>query len=173
MKNKKAAIDEGLMTIYRTILATIIAFFILGISVFVYSYYLDVRDVEAAVLTKKVVNCLTPEGIADLSVLENYKDSKDFLQEYCKIQGIERFYVGVEFRQDSKTSPAGSEILILEQGENNLGWLVELSKDKEATQKIKKYVPGVLKPFYVPVVYNNGETGSMIIKVVVSSEFDN
>ena len=170
MKNKRGAIDEGIMTIYRGILVTIIAFFILGVSAFAYSYHLDVGDAEAVIMAKKVVNCLAPEGSVDLVSIEKYKDSDNFLKEYCGIQGAERFYVRVEFIEDKEELSFEDSFLVLEQGQKNIGWLVEISKDEDATQNIRKYIPGVLEPFRSPVIFNkdSDKTGTMVMGVVVS-----
>ena len=170
MKNKKGAIDEGMLTIYRMVLVTIIAFFILGVSAFVYSYYLDVRDAEAVILAKKVITCLAPEGVVDLSALEPFEDTGNFLQEYCNLKGIERFYVNVKFSREVYGLKTREDIFILEQGEDNLGWLAELSKQDKSTKNIKKYVPGYLESSYTPIIFSDNKKGGMVLYVVVSPE---
>ena len=53
--NKRAAAGEAVWMIYRMIIVAVIAFIVLGLSFFAYDYYLDVRDVEAGVLTRQGV----------------------------------------------------------------------------------------------------------------------
>ena len=164
-RGKKGAIEESVIMIYRLLLVTIIAFFILGVGAFVYDYYADIRDAEAILLARSVVSCFSPDGKISTQALPAEEKREKFLEEYCKMQGIERFYVNVEI--DKKD---GSEKIVFEEGRSNLAWTKGIFMNKELTSKIRKYKPGILEPAVFPVLID-GKEGELTIGVVVNPEF--
>ena len=66
---KSGVLGEGILMMYRLAVVTFIAFVVLGVSSVFYSHYIDVRDAEAVIMTRNVVDCVAPEGVVNLSVL--------------------------------------------------------------------------------------------------------
>ena len=69
--DKRGIMGEGIMMMYRLVLVAFIAFIILGVSSVFYSHYIDVRDVEAVIMTRNFIDCITPEGVLNLSVFDS------------------------------------------------------------------------------------------------------
>jgi len=167
--NKKGVAGEGLLTIYRLVLISLIALIILGLSAVFYDYYLDVRDVEARVLAKQIVNCLASEGILDLDGFSDDKENKEnALLDYCGIKNTKRFYVKVNV-----TDFLGDDIRVLEQGDSGVMWVKEIFEGKAKTEKIAKYEPGYFAGNYSVVIENEGAkiNGEIFVEVLVSHEF--
>jgi len=163
MKTKRGAIEEGLLGIFKIFLVLIVAFFILGIGAFTYAYYLDIRDVEATLMARETMKCIAPEGVVlDLQKLINNKNS--FLENYCNFSGAKRFYVKAIINEE------GKEVVVLEEGNNNLAWTKGMFESEEITKNIRKFKPGILTPVSFPVLIN-GKEGEIIIGVIVSPEF--
>jgi len=159
-KGKKGAIGESIMMIYRLFLILIIAFFILGVGAFVYSYYIDVRDAEAILFARSVAKCISPDGKISLSSFP--ENNGTFLESYCGFKGAERFYAKVDLKYENQEN-------ILEEGSSNLAWTLGIFQNEELTAGIRKYKPGILKPIVFPVLVN-GKEGAMEISVIVNPE---
>ena len=171
MQNKNAMLGEGLLMIYRLVLITFIALIVLGLSAVFYDYYLDVRDAEARIVGKEVVNCLAPEGIVDLSYFTEVDGN---LLEVCEFGSGElgRFYINAKILVEDK------QVKEVEQGDSGAVWVYELFlKDEkqgtETTENIAKYKPGYWSSD-LNVVVDNGEKkeeGKINLEVFVNHEF--
>lgn len=125
--NKKA--DERVLSIYLFIIYIIVA---IGIVSGVLLFYgaLDIREVEAEVLTDKVIDCLTEQGKLKTGVLEwenldnckfNFKDNSQ------KYDGEEQYYVQIEFYDFDNSKEIRSSI---EKGRKDFFQYCELDGDK-------------------------------------------
>jgi hypothetical protein len=165
MKDKRAILGEAILMIPRLLLITFIAFIILGASSIFYAYYIDVRGVEARIMTREVVNCVAPNGVVDLDKFEE----KVKLLNYCGFDEneVERFFVRVIVKDSG-----GEEILKLVQGDSGALWVRELfdSGVKLVSKEAEKYRPGYFKKTYPLKILDGGE-GNMEVEVLVSNEF--
>lgn len=138
MRNKKAASGEMLIMIYRLVIVTLMAFIIIGTSAVVYDFYIDVRDTEARIMAKHVLDCVAPGGKVDLTKIP--KDSEDSILDYCGFldEQAERFYVKVEV-----------EGTTLKQGDSGKAWIRDFFEGRgEAKDEIAKYEPGYFSETY-------------------------
>jgi len=160
--NKFGVMGEGIMMIYRLLLVAFIAFVILGISSVFYAHYIDIRDAEARVLARELVDCVSPSGVLDLDKITD-EDRKGILV-YCGYDGdeVERFYVEVEV-DDVKLS----------QGDSGALWVLNVFGDKDISEGLKKYEPGYYNWSYSVYVLRDGSKmeGEAFVKVLVSDEF--
>jgi len=164
LRGKKGAIGESIMMIYRMLLVVIIAFFILGIGAFVYDYYLNVRDAEAILLARDVVNCIAPRGEVSLETMDFLeKNQNNFIEAYCNISGAGKFYINLNVGTKDRS-------LSLEEGESNTAWTKGIFQDEKLTAGIRKYKPGILEPSVFPIIVN-GTEGKITLEVVVNPEF--
>jgi len=163
--NKKAAIGEGILMIYRLFLVALIAIIILGVSAIFYDYYINVRDVEARIMAKQAVNCLAPEGVIDLNRIKAYEQG--FLKDLCGINNLERFYVKVN------VSESNNQVILLQQGDSGAAWIAELFKNKNLVSKIEKYEPGHFKQDYPANLVRDGKSvrSNINVEVFVNNEF--
>ncbi len=166
-KYKKAAIGEGVLMIYRLVLVALIAIIILGLSAIYYDYYIDVRNVEARILTKQVVNCLAPEGVVYLGELSGQEMK---ILDYCGIKNIERFYVKINISENN------NQLALLQQGDSGAGWVREIFKNRDLEKlraEIEKYEPGFFSWTYTINLIKGGKSikSSMYVEVLVSHEF--
>jgi hypothetical protein len=90
MKYKNAVMGEGMLMIYRLVLIAFIAFIILGISSVFYYHYINVRDAEAKILTKEIVDCLTQKNF-------NIEIESEKILDYCGFEQNEmsRFFIKI------------------------------------------------------------------------------
>jgi len=136
--NKKAAIGEGVFTIYRLILVTFIAFIILGVAAVFYEYYIDVRDVEARIVAKNVINCVISNNLG------SFPDKmKTNLFDYCGIKNTDRLYASVLIKDEN-----GKEITFLSQGKEGAKWFLDIIEKDKAKGSLKKYKPGYFQDIY-------------------------
>ena len=161
MKNKKAVAGEGILMIYRLIIISFIALIILGLAAVFYDYYLNVRDAEAIILTKHIVNCVAPEGVVDLERFEGYENK---LLDFCGIKNNDRFYANVKIFMNNKVKE-------LEQGDAGIGWAENINEKSKT--KFKKYEIGNYNSYYPAVIKNNSElvNGNFSVNVLVGPEF--
>lgn len=139
MITKKAALGEGTLMIYRMVLVSLIAVIVLGMSSIYYDYSLNVRDAEAQILSKQIVNCIAPEG-----KIENLSIERGKLLDYCDIKNVDRFYVNM--------SVGG---LNFWQGDSGAIWVKNLfSNGKIDTEAIEKYKPGFYSSEF-PVLFGD------------------
>ncbi len=91
IKNKKAG--ERVLSIYLFIIYIIVAIGIVSGVLLVYGSGLDVREAEAGILSDRVIDCLTEQGVLNESVFD-----KNFnLLEFCNFDFSEEEYgVGIE-----------------------------------------------------------------------------
>jgi hypothetical protein len=138
-----------------------VAFVILGVSSVFYAHYIDVRDVEAKILTREVVECISPEGVLDLDVLT--EENKRNLLYYCGFDAVdaERFYVEINVGD-----------IKLSHGDSGALWILSLFK-KDGGEGIKKYEPGHYVSKYDVSVIRDGNKLDGVIRteVMVKDEF--
>ena len=167
MKNKRAsATGEWMTMLYAFVIIFLIFFIIFGISAFAYSPYIDVRDIESIVLMKKTINCLSPNG--ELFLDNVPLDSKNFIEEYCNIKNVGRFYIEVELESDS----GKIEKHTIYQGDSDLTWVKNTFNTKWVKDDIWTYRPGFYEDeFDIYLIKNNlREKGSFKIKVLINPE---
>ena len=148
---------------YKIFMVAIIAFVVLGLSFSFYDYEVDVKDSEAVIFARLVVDCLAPNGVLDLDVLsEKYREN---VFDYCGIgeSGDERFFVSVG------VSDSVREIDRLVGGDEGAEWVRKIYTSGLAGESIKKYEPGYYNGnFPVGVVKGGAEgRGSMGVEVIV------
>ena len=152
---------------YRLALVAFVAFVILGVSSVFYDHYIEVRDVEAVIMTRGVVDCLAPEGVVDLGGFSE-EDSVGVLS-YCGFDGneVERFYVRVVVN-DSDNKVVGS----LSQGDSGALWVKELFDKGRVAVGLGKYEPGYSKRVYDVVVSDGGvsDYGKIEVEVLVNEK---
>ena len=163
--NKRGVLGEGVVMMYRMLLLSFIALIILGVSSVFYTHYIDVRDAEAAVLTKVVVDCISPAGVLDLN--EFFEES---ILTYCGFEEeeIERFYIGIYVSDFD-----GNLIRELSQGDSGAKWVLDIFKKKQVASGIKKYEPRYFSWEYPVFVLNGDERVEGVVKmeVLVNDEF--
>jgi len=186
--NKKGALGEGILMIYRLALVVLIAFVVLGLSAVFYDYYINIRNVEAQILEKQVMNCLVPNGILDFDSFpkDDKGQPKPELLDYCKIKNTGRFYVEVEFRKldslkDFYSYSLGEKgdfndiavMFKLYQGDKGKFWTLEASQNENAAEETTKYKPGYFYNRYPIYVLSQGKRipGGLFTRALVSHEF--
>ena len=164
--NKKGAMDEGLMMIYRLALITIIAFVILGISSVSYDHYVDIRDAEARILAREIMDCISPDGVINVSSFS--EDDMENILVYCgyDVDEIERFYVEVIFNSENSD-------VKFSQGDSRDLWVLEIFKTRDIEENLKKYQPGYYDSYYLVYILENGNKirDAVRVKVLVNHEF--
>jgi len=169
--NKKGAMDDYLLMFYRIFLLAIVAFFVFVVFSSSYGYYVDVRDVEAALMAREVINCVFPEGVVDVDSFSQENNGE--LLEYCGFGKVEvdRFFVRVSVFSD------GGREWELTQGDSGLVWVKDFFEkiDKEAISgKIVLYEPGYYNSSnYLGYILVDGERkqGRINLEVLVGNEF--
>jgi hypothetical protein len=169
MRNKRAAVGEIIFTIYRIVLISLIALIVLGVSAVFYDYYIDVRDAEAVILMRGVVNCMVPGGELDLDMLDedaNF-DEKQILR-YCGFDEEDgagkRFFVKVEIKESG-----GKVVRILHSGDSGLGWMRQIYGSTGVT----KYRTGDHEKSFGARVVRDSKVfeGEIKVGVLVNHEF--
>lgn len=175
--NKKGQLGDMVEMIPRVIMLSIIAVSVFGIASAFYSYDVSVRGVEARLLGRAVVDCLSGDGVINLDEIGE-EERKNILS-YCGISEEERLYVGVEVMDSS-----GKKIGELYEGDSGLLWVKDLfeltgnvvngfaSKEVKSVKKIERYMPGYYKFEYPVFVVENGNEaeGRVKVEVLVSHE---
>lgn len=160
--NKRGQMAEGIHMMYRLLMVSLVAFVVFGAGSFVYTYYIDVRDVEARILAREVVECLVEDGVLDL---------RGQLFGECEFVSDGRFYVGVEVWEGDELRAEFSE------GDSGALWIRDLYGKVVATGKsvtgvegIAKYDPGYYEVNYSVVVLNDDGRfdGRMKMEVLVN-----
>ena len=172
MRNKSGQMAEGIHMMYRLLMVTIVAFFVFGAGSYVYTYYIDVRDVEARILTREVVECLVDDGVLDLG--------GELLGD-CEFVESERLYVGVEVRWQD----AGGRMQVIEFSEGDSGalWIRDLfgkvgaltgsviaGDAVKGVDKIIQYESGYYEANYSVFVLDGSEKvkGKMMVEALVN-----
>ncbi|MGK0209189.1 MAG: hypothetical protein ACI83O_000459 [Patescibacteria group bacterium] len=114
--NKRGDLGEGVVMMYRLLLITFIAFIVLGISSFAYSYEVRVLDTEARIVGRNVISCILDK---DFSVVTD--DMRFSLLDFCGFKGDLGSYAVRVTVVDS------DEEFILQQGDFGIGWSLGLS----------------------------------------------
>jgi hypothetical protein len=165
MRKRAAVSGFTVTTIYRVLLVTAIAFVVLGLGASSYKYNLDVRDSEAAIMSRVVYDCLAPDGVLDVSKID--EGERTSLLDYCGIYNNERFYVGV-FVLDSNEE----EIYSFSQGRKDDLWIRTFYENAKPDDWRSAKVPGYY--FFeapVDVRIGSGEVSRELnIEVLVKDE---
>ena len=160
MNPKKAQVlGEGIIMMYRLFLVSFVALIILGISSLFYSHSIDVRDAEAIIMTRNLVECVS-SGNLNLEKIENQKSG---IMSECgyDAEEIKRFYVRINLDGEKRD-------YLFSQGDSGAKWVLEIFKDSDRVEKIKQYKPGYYS-FQFPLNYNN-EKYDVNMEVLSSDE---
>ena len=114
-----------------------------------YSYPIDVREVEANILTEKVADCLAYGGQINPALISEGKFDVQFKEGFLKECGLnfdtefdgEQYYVDVEIYDSLESKDA---VFFIEEGNLNLATNCEIQKDKA----IEKLATCVNQRFY-------------------------
>jgi len=156
---KSGAMGEGIIMIYRLLVVSFVALIILGVSSVFYGHYIDVRDVEARILARDVVDCLAPAGVLDLNKFSD--EDKRAVLFYCGFGSVDRYYVGVDVVDSN-----GVEFARMSHGDSGSLWVRKLFEGTLKTDRIRKYRTG-----YFPGEYDvdvGGDKMKMVLEVVVN-----
>jgi hypothetical protein len=156
---KGQVLGEGIMMMYRIFLVSLVALIILGISSIFYSHSIDVRDAEAIIMTRNLVECISSGGL-DLGKIESQKLG---IMSECGYEDaeIKRFYVRINLDGEKND-------YIFSQGDSGAKWVLEIFKYSGRVEKIKQYKPGYYT-FQFPLKYNNDEY-DVKVEVLSSNE---
>ncbi|MCK4649774.1 hypothetical protein KAT36_00940 [Candidatus Pacearchaeota archaeon] len=166
---KKGQMAEGIHMIYRLMMVSLVAFVVFGAGSFVYTYYIDVRDVEARILAREVVECLVEDGVLDL------RGDVEGKIEDCGIASDERIYVGVEVVDGD-----GKNIAKFSEGDSGALWIRDLFgkaivtgnavMGHENIEGIAMYKPGYYEGNYSVFVLDDDDKfeGVMMMEVLVN-----
>ncbi len=164
---KKGIIGEGIIMIYRLLVISFVAFVILGVSSVFYSHYIDVRNAEARILARDVVDCVSPSGFLDMSYFVEGDENK--ILSYCGFDEseVERFYVEVLVSDSEK------EVAKFSQGDRGALWVLQIADEKFFEGDLGKYKPGYFDEVYPTYILSEGEKveGNIRVEVFVGDEF--
>jgi hypothetical protein len=172
---KRGAIGEGMLMIYRLILVTAIALVVFGIFAVFYDYYINVKDVEAKILEKQLINCLAPEGVFDISKIKGYEKN---IFEYCNIKNTDRFYARLSVLKNFEKAEArevkdGDKLFVLEAGDSGKEWVKKLfESNPDSVKKILAFEPAKSNRVYA-VNFIDGNTKiktGIYTEVIVNEE---
>lgn len=161
---KKGVLGEGIIMIYRVFLVSFIALIVFGVSNIFYTYYLDVKDAEAVLLSRQVIDCLNKKGYLNISEVEPKSEK---ILDYCKIKNTKRFYVNV------KISNGSEKLAEFYQGDKGKLWQINLYGESEKRGlEIKKYKPGYFSADYPILVIKDEKLleGNLKLEVLVNDE---
>jgi hypothetical protein len=165
--NKRGDSGEMIMMVARLAVIAIIAFTILGVSSIVYSYDINVRDVEARIMAKNIVNCLVDNSLFDVDSVVKNDEMLYSIISYCGYSGdLDRYYVRAEITQFE------GEWLVLVQGDSGAKWVREMS---ESVTNYELYNPGYYRWSYdVNVEKGEGEgvgkNSKIVVEVLVNAD---
>ena len=166
MINKKGTMGEGIVMISRILLVSFMVFVILGISSVFYAHYIDIRDAEARVLARNLVECVSPDGVLNLDVISG--DERKNILSYCGFGSVEseRFYV------ELKVAGSGG-VIKLSQGDSGMLWVLDIFESEKISEGLKKYEPGYYNWSYPVYVLDGGNkfSGEVSGRVLISDEF--
>jgi hypothetical protein len=170
MNNKRASIGEWINTIYRMVIVSFLALIILGSSQIFYSYHVDVRQSEAIIMSRNIMDCMSPKGIIDLEEVK--KNQEDFgLLESCISSGKtqDRFFIRASFKDGS-----GDEIEKLQEGDSGALWVRELflKVSGDASGAVKRQRPGYWKQTFSSTIKKDDLNikGRVELEVLVRNE---
>ena len=166
MNNKKGTMGEGILMIYRLLLISFIAFVIMGISSVFYAHYVDVRDAEARILARDVMECVSPNGVLNLDDI-SVEDRKNILS-YCGFDSgeVERFYVELKIENSGK-------VVWLSQGDSGALWVLDIFESDQIIEGLRKYEPGYYDWSYPVYVLDGGNKFQTEVmgQVLINNEF--
>jgi len=155
------------MMLWRLFLIAIIAFVVLGVSSIVYSYDINVRDVEARIMARNIVNCLVRDSVLDVSDISGNDGLLYSVISYCGYSGdLSRFYVRVGVnRSDGKS-------FVLVQGDSGAEWVREIAASVDGYEL---YNPGYYRSSYSVGIGEGGvknvdSSAEMIVEVLVNAD---
>ncbi|MFH0711597.1 MAG: hypothetical protein V1889_00560 [archaeon] len=164
MLNKKGVLGEGILMMYRLALVTLVAFIVLGVSSVFYAHYIDVRDAEAVLMTRNIVDCVAPLGVVDLDLFGEGAE----IFSYCGFSDyeVERFYAKVSVSSD------GRGVAEFSQGDSGALWVRRIFDEKMASVDILKYEPGYSSRIYDVIVLDDfvESYGKIEVEVLVNEE---
>lgn len=162
--NKKGQSGSSVIMIYRVFVIVVISVVVLGVSSIVYSYHINVRDSEAMILVREISGCVISEGVVDLDELREVED----IFEYCGFDSdeMENFFVSVVIGIDEK------DVFRIEGGDSGLSWVVDIYKNKGATEGIERYEPGHFSWAYDVLVLESvvEKDGIVTVEVIANAE---
>jgi|APSaa5957512622_1039677.scaffolds.fasta_scaffold05571_5 hypothetical protein len=165
---------EGIHMMYRLFMVSVVAFVVFGAGAFVYNYHIDVRDVEARILAREMVECLAPEGVLDARGVLG--DS----MEGCELVDSERMYLGIEVFDLSEKSLGKGSV-----GDSGALWIADMfGKAGDATRNVAlgnvakdidsfaQYEPGYYRVDYSVVVLTDAGrmNGKIDMEVLINYE---
>lgn len=156
--DKRGELGEGVLMIYRLALVSLVALVVLGLSSAFYDYSLDARAVEGILLTSKVYDCISEEGVLKYN-LENLEKDENVLG-VCGFKNLERYYI------KGKVLDGSNVLGEFAQGDEGVGWVREISS--KAREGIEKYVPGYFIWAY-PLKYENKNV-KLVLEVLIKSD---
>ncbi len=176
--NRGGMMSEGINMIYRLFMVSFVAFIIFGAGSFVYDYHIDVRDAEARILTREIVNCLVGSGVLNLDDMTD-RDKEEIVS-YCDISHNDRFYVKVDVFDSF-----GERVERLEEGDSGTIWVKDLFESvgsvtgsviagdaAESLDKIIKYNPGYFSVEYPILFLKKGKKNEGKIKLEILVNYD-
>lgn len=157
---------EGILMIYRLLLVSFIAFVILGISSVFYAHYIDVKDAEARILARDMMECVSPEGVLNLDEIS--EDDRRNIFSYCGFDSleVERFYVELKIENSGK-------VVWLSQGDSGALWVLDIFESDQFSEGLRKYEPGYYDWSYPVYVLDDGNKFETEVRgqVLISNEF--
>lgn len=161
-----SATGESMIVMYRLFILGFIVFVVLGISSGIYDYEVNVRDRDAMLLTRAMMDCLIVDGVLDLDSLNEEARKNAF--SFCGFEEeeMERFFFSMEVNDDIH------EIDKLIAGDDNLFWIRKIYTSDLKTDSIKAYEPGYFNGVFDIIVLKNEIKlkGNIRIEVIVKSE---
>ncbi len=166
---KRGQAADGILMMYRLFMVLVVAFAVFSLSGVFYKYTINVREVEAHILSRDVSLCLAPHGIFNLSEKISEKISE------CGVVNGGRLYVKVVVFDEKNKSVAQ-----FSKGDSGKLWVQELFGKVVASGKailgdsnlknIQKYNPGYYKVTYPVFVLKDGRKfkGSFMLEVFVN-----
>jgi len=168
MRCKSGQLGEGVTGIVKIVMVSLIALVVLGLSSVFYEHHIDIKNSEANILARQVIDCFVPDGKFDLGAI----DEKEDIFSYCDFSGgnLERFFVRFLI-----TDKDGKVIRKHTSGDEGSLWVKKLYDMEIGTDSIKKYKPGyfpnndIKYAVYVTDVESSYEA-DLFVEVIVQDE---
>lgn len=164
MISKRAATGESVMTIYRVLIVTFVAFVVLGISGIIYEYKINASDTDSMLFARAIVDCVIESGILDFDSFVAEEDLFSFCGFGNREQ--ERFFVTVLI------SEGPEKIYTKKIGNEELEWVQNIFSSGLASENIEAYAPGYFEGEFNLKILKDDEVfnGKVKIEVVTKSE---
>lgn len=156
---RRGMIGEGTLMIYRVFMVSFVALVILGMSSVFYAHHIDVRDVEASIMARNIVNCLVTSEEIKISEI-----SEVDLLEYCEYTAYGgQIYLDVSFKGSS-----GEEVLNLVSGDSGALFVQQIQSNGDlASGENYKSISGYYSSKY-PAIFEGNVRGEIDLEVIVS-----